>query len=74
MPIYEYRCTECGEEFQELILSRADQQNIKCRACGSADVTKLMSGAAVRMGSTPGASCELKQSGACPGGACGCHG
>ena len=73
MPIYEYRCAKCGEEFQELILSRSDQAHVACKSCGSPDVTKLMSGAAVRMASPSGGSCELKQSGACPGGACGCH-
>jgi len=42
MPIYEYTCTECGKEFEELVpLKRPD--NPPCPVCGSAKTEKKMS-------------------------------
>lgn len=75
MPIYEYHCDSCQAEFQELVFTKAEELEVKCKSCGSSQITKLMSGAAVRMGasSSSGPQCEYKSSGACPGGACGCH-
>jgi putative FmdB family regulatory protein len=42
MPLYEYRCKECGEEFEELMRSQ-DAQNPPCPACGSPATEKKMS-------------------------------
>ena len=41
MPIYEYRCTQCGEKFEKLVLNAS--QSIACPACSSALVEKLFS-------------------------------
>jgi len=42
MPIYEYRCRDCGEQFEKLVLSsRADQ--VECENCGSSETEKLIS-------------------------------
>ncbi|HEY3278415.1 MAG TPA: zinc ribbon domain-containing protein [Syntrophorhabdaceae bacterium] len=40
MPIYEYRCEKCGNEF-ELIVFRNDEP--ECPACGDKAPTKKMS-------------------------------
>jgi putative FmdB family regulatory protein len=42
MPIYEYACT-CGRQFEELIVRRSDEAEVKCPACGSADVERRTS-------------------------------
>jgi len=42
MPIYEFRCKECGEVFEELVLGKSGE-NITCHKCGSKEVEKLMS-------------------------------
>ncbi len=42
MPIYEFKCKECGNEFEELILGR-DTDNISCPKCNSSEVIQLMS-------------------------------
>ena len=43
MPIYEYRCQLCGEEFQYLILGKEDEKNLNCPGCKGRDFTKLVS-------------------------------
>ena len=43
MPIYEYRCNECGDEFTALILDARESTDVKCTICGSDDVSRLMS-------------------------------
>jgi putative FmdB family regulatory protein len=40
MPIYEYRCSECGEEFELLVFG---EKKITCIKCGSQDVVKKFS-------------------------------
>lgn len=46
MPIYEYKCSECGNGFEELVFSR--DETPPCPQCGSTVVEKLMSACAVQ--------------------------
>ena len=42
MPIYEYRCPDCGHEFEQL--QRISEDPVKdCPECGKHDVRKLVS-------------------------------
>jgi len=34
MPIYEYRCLECGEKFEKLVRFNTSTSEIKCPKCG----------------------------------------
>jgi len=43
MPIYEYRCEQCGEKFDKLVRSSADETNLCCPNCGSKQAEKLLS-------------------------------
>lgn len=43
MPIYEYACAPCGKSFEELIIRKSDEAEVKCPACGGADVSRQMS-------------------------------
>jgi len=43
MPVYEYRCADCGKKFQSLVGVVADPSDEKCPHCGSAKTTKLIS-------------------------------
>jgi putative FmdB family regulatory protein len=55
MPIYEYRCTQCGVEFEELLLSRAEEKDVRCPTCGAAEVSRELSvTAAMSNGCGPG--------------------
>lgn len=50
MPMFEYKCLECDNKFEELVL-RGDMI-IKCPGCSSANVQKQVSG--FSSSSTPG--------------------
>ncbi len=41
MPIFEYRCRACGEEFEALILRSSEPP--RCPGCDSDDLEKLIS-------------------------------
>lgn len=43
MPIYEYRCLDCGREFSRLILSTSDSESLECPKCGGRNLERLMS-------------------------------
>ena len=64
MPIIEYRCRECGAQF-ERIVSRPSEP-VKCTSCQSPKLEKLLSVFAVAGGAAQGLSAE---SGPCDCGA-----
>ncbi|MFH1350177.1 MAG: zinc ribbon domain-containing protein [Pseudomonadota bacterium] len=43
MPIYEFRCNECGRDFEQLVFASDGKINFICPSCGSNDTCKLMS-------------------------------
>jgi len=55
MPIYEFICKECQEEFEELVMSPGDPKP-KCPECGSKKVEKLMSAGSFRPQGIPSGS------------------
>ncbi len=54
MPIYEYACAPCGKMFEELVIRRSDEAEVRCPACGSAEVARRMSRPAAVGGSGGG--------------------
>lgn len=58
MPIYEYKCQECGK-ISEIFLRSFDSQNVQCSVCGSHKLERLLSTSyALRTDSSmPGATC-----------------
>jgi putative FmdB family regulatory protein len=48
MPIYEYRCRDCGGKSTFITLSVKAALDPKCKKCGSANLEKLVSRVAVR--------------------------
>ncbi|WP_273333823.1 FmdB family zinc ribbon protein [Dictyoglomus turgidum] len=61
MPIYEYRCENCGEKFEKLVMG---DEEITCPKCGSKKIIKLLSLFATQ-GLSSGPSCS-----SCSGGSC----
>ena len=49
MPIYEYECNSCGNEF-EAIVSSTDPASVSCESCQSKDVKKVMSASSIKVG------------------------
>lgn len=65
MPIYEYKCPDCGREFEELVIGSNPQ--VACPQCGGEKCDKLMSAASFR---SKGADGQTAASGG--GGCAGC--
>jgi putative FmdB family regulatory protein len=47
LPIYEFRCRDCGKKSTFLTLSVASSFDPKCKKCGSSNLDKLVSRIAV---------------------------
>jgi putative FmdB family regulatory protein len=73
MPMYDYRCTECGKTYDIYHKTREVAEDVVCPACGSTAHKRLMSAASVSMGhsSSPSFDAPSCASGDCCGGACG---
>ena len=56
MPIFEYRCSACGNELEHLVLQSSPAP--RCFSCGSAEVERIMSRAAM---SSEGTQARAKQ-------------
>jgi len=62
MPLFEYRCRECGE-ISEILVQARSKEKPACEHCGSTDLEKLLSTAAVHVRGNGPAACP-------PGGCC----
>jgi len=63
MPIFEYRCRECGAQFEKIV--RSERDAVSCERCRSRKLDRLLSVFAVS-----GATGEaVTESGPCPCGA-----
>lgn len=78
MPIYEYQCSDCCEQFEQLVF-RSDEP-VSCPKCESSNVCRMMSVFGFKSGGDKGvASSRMGASGAsscagCAGGSCSsCH-
>lgn len=74
MPIYEFACSACANEFEELV-SMSGASAVKCPSCGSKRTEKQLSSfQRVRVGKAdlPAAVTAGGGGGGCCGGGCGC--
>jgi len=76
MPIYEYKCEDCGDVNEFIIISK-DELEMSCKSCNSKNLKKLISAhntAAPSMdfgGNIPGGCCGNPNSCGTPGSCCG---
>ena len=78
MPIFEYRCQECGTKYEVLHKSSENQNDIICPKCSSSNNKKLLSTFSSSMGdsgfsesSCATGNCDVPSSGGCASGLCG---
>ncbi|MBW3591129.1 MAG: zinc ribbon domain-containing protein [Actinobacteria bacterium] len=43
MPIYEYRCVKCANQFERLVSSGTDPNAASCPSCGAPEPKRLVS-------------------------------
>ncbi|MDD3581815.1 MAG: zinc ribbon domain-containing protein [Desulfobacca sp.] len=48
MPIFEYRCRDCGKVFEQLVFG--SDPTVECPECHQSNVEKLMSACAAKVG------------------------
>lgn len=71
MPIYEYRCDDCGQAFEYLARSMSSTEPVSCPKCGGLRVKRQLSVFAARQQGDGESCCGLapgsSQCGQCPG-------
>lgn len=63
MPIYEYRCNECGQQ-KEIMQRMSDAPLIDCQECGKPALTKLVSAAGFQLKGTGWYATDFRNNGA----------
>ena len=43
MPIYEYRCEDCGSKFEKLVRRSQDVEELQCPSCGKSRLKQELS-------------------------------
>ncbi len=72
MPIFEYHCKNCHEEFEQIVFN--GKTKIKCPKCQGGKVSKKVSAFSFKSGSKFGAASGSKGCGGCSSHNCGsCH-
>jgi putative FmdB family regulatory protein len=72
VPIYEYACRSCEQEFEELSRSMDKPEPVQCPACGGAKVERRFSVFAARQSAEPTPAARAGGCGRCgdPSGPC----
>ena len=54
MPIFEFRCLECGHLFEKLFVGANDQAELACPECQGESLERVVSRTSYMMGAGPG--------------------
>lgn len=71
MPIYEFKCLECEEYFEILVMKTEETVEMKCPKCEAVNFEKIISSTNYAMGDGPGVSKGASaQTRTCSSGSC----
>ena len=71
MPIYEFRCLDCENVFELLLVNKDESHEMVCPKCRSEKFEKIMSATSYAMGPSAGESLSPKtQTRTCSSGSC----
>ncbi len=71
MPIYEFKCLKCSEFVEFLFVQQDDEVELKCPACDSFELERVLSSTNYSMGpASAGESRTSSQTRSCPSGSC----
>ncbi|NWF71283.1 MAG: zinc ribbon domain-containing protein [Chloroflexi bacterium] len=68
MPIYDFACGDCGQDFEKRVRSADDAASVTCPECGGTHVRKKLSTFAVR-GASSAPAAHTSAAACAPGGA-----
>lgn len=68
MPIYEFDCQSCGNEFDKLVRTMSAVSTVTCPSCESSHIKKKMSLFSSRVGNHSSASATNAAASCSPGG------
>jgi putative FmdB family regulatory protein len=57
MPIYAYKCKDCGAQFELLVGVTSDSNEIRCEKCGSKNLERLLSTFGLGSSSSSSSAC-----------------
>jgi putative FmdB family regulatory protein len=66
MPIFEYRCQDCGTKFEKLVRRSTDAAELACPSCGKQHLNQELSTFAAHANGSP----KSAPAPACPSGRC----
>jgi len=69
MPIFEYKCDDCGTTFEKLV-RRAGGEEVLCPSCGETHLTQQFSTFAAHANGAPHAKSGSFEMPSCPSGMC----
>ena len=61
MPLYNFKCSSCDHEFEELV-SNSDTTDLKCPKCASSSIEKKVTTGTVQSNSKPAAQSPFSSS------------
>ncbi len=74
MPIYEFKCSECQDLFELLVVKSGEDVEMKCPKCGADTFERVMSAPNYAMGAASGGSAggggAHSRTRTCSGGSC----
>ena len=68
MPIFEFRCAECGNEFEKLFMNSDEKVDLVCPKCSCEALERVVSRTNYTIGDGPGANQPKITANTCGGG------